>query len=41
MLYLDQPVQVGLSYDSLVNITTNLDTGELKVVDFQDTPVPA
>ncbi|EMD67611.1 hypothetical protein COCSADRAFT_290988 [Bipolaris sorokiniana ND90Pr] len=41
MLYLDQPVQVGLSYDSLVNITNNLDTGELKVVDFQATPVPA
>ncbi|EUC41561.1 hypothetical protein COCMIDRAFT_40298 [Bipolaris oryzae ATCC 44560] len=41
MLYLDQPVQVGLSYDSLVNITTNLDTGELKVVDFQNTPIPA
>ncbi|RAR01961.1 carboxypeptidase s1 [Stemphylium lycopersici] len=41
MLYLDQPVQVGLSYDSLVNITTNLDTGDLEVVDFENNPVPA
>lgn len=41
MLYLDQPVQVGMSYDSLVNITKNLDTGELKVVDFEKSPVPA
>ncbi|KAI4662126.1 uncharacterized protein J4E88_010916 [Alternaria novae-zelandiae] len=40
MLYLDQPVQVGMSYDSLVNITTNLDTGDLEVVDFGNGPVP-
>ncbi|EOA89250.1 uncharacterized protein SETTUDRAFT_159655 [Exserohilum turcica Et28A] len=40
MLYLDQPVQVGMSYDSLVNITNNLDTGEIKVVDFGQSPVP-
>lgn len=30
MLYLDQPVQVGLSYDTLQNITTNLVTGEIE-----------
>ncbi|CAN9387648.1 unnamed protein product [Alternaria sp. RS040] len=41
MLYLDQPVQVGMSYDSLVNITTNLDTGDLEVVDFENGPVPS
>jgi hypothetical protein len=34
MLYLDQPVQVGLSYDSLTNITSNLDTGAVKVANF-------
>lgn len=41
MLYLDQPVQVGMSYDSLVNITTNLDTGDLEVVDFENGPIPS
>ncbi|KAF2854270.1 alpha/beta-hydrolase [Plenodomus tracheiphilus IPT5] len=40
MLYLDQPVQVGLSYDKLTNITTNMDTGELEVADFSN-GVPA
>lgn len=40
MLYLDQPVQVGLSYDKLTNITTNIDTGDLEVVDFSN-GVPA
>jgi hypothetical protein len=40
MLYLDQPVQVGMSYDTLTNITTNIDTGEVKIADFS-TGVPA
>jgi hypothetical protein len=34
MLYLDQPVQVGMSYDTLTNITTNTDTGAVKVANF-------
>ena len=34
MLYLDQPVQVGLSYDTLTNITTNMDTGDIETADF-------
>jgi hypothetical protein len=34
MLYLDQPVQVGMSYDTLTNITNNIDTGEVKIADF-------
>ncbi|KAI1506444.1 carboxypeptidase S1-like protein B [Biscogniauxia marginata] len=39
MLYLDQPVQVGLSYDTLQNVTKDLVTGE--VVKLNDTdPVP-
>jgi carboxypeptidase C (cathepsin A) len=32
MLYIDQPVQVGFSYDSLVNVTTNLLTGEVNIL---------
>jgi hypothetical protein len=40
MLYLDQPVQVGMSYDTLTNITTNMDTGAVKVADFSK-EVPA
>lgn len=40
MLYLDQPVQVGMSYDKLTNITNNIDTGAVRVVDFA-TGVPA
>ncbi|KAI8940711.1 hypothetical protein NX059_001977 [Plenodomus lindquistii] len=40
MLYLDQPVQVGLSYDRLTNITTNMDTGDLEIADFSN-GVPA
>jgi carboxypeptidase C (cathepsin A) len=40
MLYLDQPVQVGMSYDTLTNITTNMDTGAVKVTDFSN-EVPA
>ena len=40
MLYLDQPVQVGMSYDSLTNITNNIDTGEVEVIEFSN-GVPA
>ncbi|KAH5627850.1 hypothetical protein HBI51_215550 [Parastagonospora nodorum] len=40
MLYLDQPVQVGMSYDKLTNITTNMDTGAVKVANFSSA-VPA
>jgi carboxypeptidase C (cathepsin A) len=40
MLYLDQPVQVGMSYDTLTNITTNMDTGAVEVADFSK-EVPA
>lgn len=32
MLYIDQPVQVGLSYDSLRNITLDLLTGETQEI---------
>lgn len=32
MLYLDQPVQVGFSYDSLKNFTLNLVTGQQDVI---------
>ncbi|KAI0019811.1 carboxypeptidase S1 [Xylariomycetidae sp. FL0641] len=39
MLYLDQPVQVGLSYDVLQNITTDLVTGEIAKLGASD-PVP-
>ncbi|KAH7087730.1 Alpha/Beta hydrolase protein [Paraphoma chrysanthemicola] len=40
MLYLDQPVQVGMSYDKLTNITNNIDTGAVKVANFSS-GVPA
>ncbi|KAF2659029.1 alpha/beta-hydrolase [Lophiostoma macrostomum CBS 122681] len=37
MLYIDQPVQVGLSYDVLTNITLNLaDEGTVEVADFSN-----
>ncbi|MCJ1448550.1 MAG: hypothetical protein MMC23_009067 [Stictis urceolatum] len=39
MLYLDQPTQVGLSYDTLVNITTNLLTGDVTILNATD-PIP-
>ncbi|KAK5164390.1 uncharacterized protein LTR77_010086 [Saxophila tyrrhenica] len=39
MLYLDQPVQVGLSYDTLQHVTTNLLTGEIEMLNDTD-PVP-
>ncbi|KAL9111672.1 MAG: hypothetical protein Q9227_003946 [Pyrenula ochraceoflavens] len=36
MLYLDQPVQVGFSYDTLANVTTNLLTGDVTVLKAND-----
>ncbi|KAK3202465.1 hypothetical protein GRF29_161g1284583 [Pseudopithomyces chartarum] len=38
MLYLDQPVQVGLSYDDLVNVTVSSFTGSegVEIADFSD-----
>lgn len=36
MLYLDQPVQVGLSYDSLQNITLDLFSGSPEVLGADD-----
>merc|ERR1712137_15171 len=39
MLYLDQPVQVGFSYDTLQNITRDLVTGEVTLLN-ETTPVP-
>ncbi|KAF1957321.1 alpha/beta-hydrolase [Byssothecium circinans] len=40
MLYLDQPVQVGLSYDTLTNVTVDGSTGTVKVADFSNGTVP-
>ncbi|KAF1923975.1 carboxypeptidase S1-like protein B [Didymella exigua CBS 183.55] len=39
MLYLDQPTQVGFSYDTLQNVTRNLLTGEVTLLNATD-PVP-
>ncbi|KAL7624533.1 hypothetical protein AAE478_006098 [Parahypoxylon ruwenzoriense] len=39
MLFLDQPTQVGLSYDTLQNITQDLVTGEVVRLDESD-PIP-
>lgn len=39
MLYLDQPTQVGLSYDTLTNITTNLVSGDLEIFNSTE-PIP-
>ncbi|KAL6705557.1 hypothetical protein ACN47E_006674 [Coniothyrium glycines] len=39
MLYLDQPVQVGFSYDYLQNVTRDLVTGRVNLLDDSD-PVP-
>lgn len=39
MLYLDQPVQVGLSYDTLQNVTVNLATGATTALNDTD-PIP-
>jgi len=40
MLYLDQPVQVGLSYDTLTNVTVDLMTSEVTVLGSNET-IPA
>ena len=37
MLYLDQPVQVGMSYHFLTNITSNLVTGDITILNETDT----
>ncbi|KAI2777212.1 carboxypeptidase S1-like protein B [Daldinia loculata] len=37
MLFIDQPTQVGLSYDTLQNITENLVTGQTLKIDETDT----
>lgn len=34
MLFVDQPVQTGFSYDVLTNITVNLEDGTITVADF-------
>ncbi|ETN39102.1 uncharacterized protein HMPREF1541_05324 [Cyphellophora europaea CBS 101466] len=39
MLFLDQPVQVGFSYDVLTNITTNLVSGDITLLNDTD-PLP-
>ena len=36
MLYLDQPVQVGFSYDVLASITNNLETGDITILNSTD-----
>jgi carboxypeptidase C (cathepsin A) len=39
MLYLDQPTQVGFSYDTLQNVTRDLSTGRVTLLNATD-PVP-
>jgi hypothetical protein len=39
MLYLDQPVQVGFSYDTLQNITYDLVSGDVTLLNKSD-PIP-
>jgi carboxypeptidase C (cathepsin A) len=41
MLYVDQPVQTGFSYDTLVNGTVDLTTGDTTPADFTAGHVPA
>ncbi|PVI04010.1 alpha/beta-hydrolase [Periconia macrospinosa] len=36
MLYLEQPVQVGYSYDTLTNVTVSTSEGEVEVADFSN-----
>src|ERR1700754_5344229 len=36
MLYLDQPTQVGLSYDVLANVTVNLVTEDITLLNATD-----
>ncbi|OAX82780.1 hypothetical protein ACJ72_02868 [Emergomyces africanus] len=33
MLYIDQPVQTGFSYDALVNVTTDFFSGDITIID--------
>ncbi|KAI9832790.1 MAG: hypothetical protein M1819_004010 [Sarea resinae] len=40
MLYIDQPVQTGFSYDVPTNVTVDLVTGDVNVVNFTDGNVP-
>lgn len=39
MLYLEQPVQVGLSYDTLANFTLDLISGHVSALDDEE-PIP-
>ena len=39
MLYIDQPVQVGLSYDTLQNVTLDLISGDITILNATD-PIP-
>lgn len=36
MLYVEQPVQVGLSYDELVNVTVSSTNGDVEIADFSN-----
>ena len=40
MLYIDQPVQTGFSYDSLLNVTIDQTTGSISPLD-PTAPIPA
>ena len=40
MIYIDQPVQVGYSYDTLVDSTINILTGEILPIGPQNQPGP-
>jgi hypothetical protein len=40
MLYIDQPAQVGFSYDKLVNITLDNASGSITPTDFSYQPIP-
>ncbi|KAL2363889.1 hypothetical protein RJZ56_003175 [Blastomyces dermatitidis] len=41
MLYIDQPVQTGHSYDALVNVTAEFVTGDITIKDFSNNSVPS
>lgn len=40
MLYIDQPVQVGFSYDKLVNATFDLESGLITPLNLKKSPLP-
>ncbi|KAK2742341.1 hypothetical protein FQN57_005429 [Myotisia sp. PD_48] len=40
MLYIDQPNQVGFSFDKPTNVTVDTATGTIKVADFSDDKIP-